>query len=155
MSPQTPPAAPRPTRVSGALPGVGHSAEFRANPALFMLRAWRECGELAEFDLGGAPHLLMSGPAASEAVFRAPDDQLSPSPPYRFMVRVFGEGIQFGAPLEIEPIGEDGDHNTAGILGTAMRVVNAIPAVCAHAPGVISTLDLPVFTARGVAGRVR
>ena len=47
-------------------------------------------------------HLLMVGPAANEAVFRAPDDQLSPSPPYRFMVPVFGEGIQFGAPLEIE-----------------------------------------------------
>lgn len=54
---------------------------------------------------------------------------------------------------EIEPVGEDGDHNTAGILGTAMRVVNAIPTVCAHAPGVVSTLDLPLFTARMVSGR--
>jgi 4-hydroxy-tetrahydrodipicolinate reductase len=49
---------------------------------------------------------------------------------------------------EIEPIGEDGDHNTAGITGTAMRVVNAIPVVCAAAPGVVSILDLPLFTAR-------
>jgi hypothetical protein len=49
---------------------------------------------------------------------------------------------------EIEPIGEDGDHNTAGITATAMRVVNAIPAVCAAAPGVVSILDLPIFTAR-------
>jgi len=56
---------------------------------------------------------------------------------------------------EIEPVGEDGDHNTAGILGTAMRVVNAIPTVCAHAPGMVSTLDLPIFTAAGVGGRVR
>jgi 4-hydroxy-tetrahydrodipicolinate reductase len=56
---------------------------------------------------------------------------------------------------EIEPVGEDGDHNTAGILGTAMRVVNAIPTVCAHAPGVVSSLDLPIFTARGVGGVVR
>ena len=39
--------------------------------------------------------------------------------------------------------GEDGDHNTGGVQGTAMRVINAIPAVCAHAPGLISTLDLP------------
>lgn len=54
---------------------------------------------------------------------------------------------------EIEPVGEDGDHNTAGILGTAMRVVNAIPTVCAHEPGLISTLDLPVFTARGLGRR--
>jgi 4-hydroxy-tetrahydrodipicolinate reductase len=52
---------------------------------------------------------------------------------------------------EIEPVGEDGDHNTAGITGTAMRVVNAIPVVCAAPPGVVSILDLPLFTAR--AGR--
>jgi hypothetical protein len=32
-----------------------------------------------------------------------------------------------------------------------MRVVNAIPAVCAAKPGVVSILDLPIFTAR--AGR--
>jgi sterol 14-demethylase len=89
-------------RVSGAKPGSGHYEEFIAHPAHFLLRAWRECGEIAEFDLGGEPHLLLSGPCANEAVFRAPDDQLSPSPPYRFMVPVFGEGIQFGAPLEIE-----------------------------------------------------
>ncbi len=49
---------------------------------------------------------------------------------------------------EIEPIGEDGDHNTAGITGTAMRVVNAIPAVCDAKPGLLSILDLPLFTAR-------
>ncbi len=51
---------------------------------------------------------------------------------------------------EIEPVGEDGDHNTAGILGTAMRVVNAIPVVCDHEPGMISILDLPLYTARGL-----
>jgi 4-hydroxy-tetrahydrodipicolinate reductase len=49
---------------------------------------------------------------------------------------------------EIEPVGEDGDHNSAGILGTAMRVVNAIPVVCDSDPGVLSILDLPMFTAK-------
>jgi hypothetical protein len=29
-----------------------------------------------------------------------------------------------------------------------MRIVNAIPAVCASEPGVVSILDLPLFTAR-------
>ena len=53
---------------------------------------------------------------------------------------------------EIEPTGEDGDHNTAGITGSALRVVNAIPAVCDAAPGLVSILDLPLFTAR-VPGR--
>jgi hypothetical protein len=28
-----------------------------------------------------------------------------------------------------------------------MRIVNAIPAVCAAKPGVISILDLPLYTA--------
>ncbi len=50
---------------------------------------------------------------------------------------------------EIEPIGASGDHNEAGILGSAMRVINAIPAVCESPPGLVSPLDLPIFTARG------
>jgi hypothetical protein len=50
---------------------------------------------------------------------------------------------------EIEPVGDSGDHNEAGILGTAMRVVNAIPAVCAAPPGLVSPVDLPLFTSRG------
>ncbi|HJO23668.1 MAG: dihydrodipicolinate reductase [Myxococcota bacterium] len=39
--------------------------------------------------------------------------------------------------------GEDGDHNTGGVQATAMRVINAIPSLCGHPPGLISTLDLP------------
>src|SRR5258705_13317457 len=100
--PPSSPRAPRPTPVSGAVTGAGHSGEFLANPALFMLRAWRECGELAEFDLGGVRNILMVGPEAHEAVYRAPEDQLSASEPYKYMVPVFGEGIQYGAPLAIE-----------------------------------------------------
>ena len=93
---------PRPRTVSGAKPETGHYEEFLANPARFMYRAWQECGELAEFDLGGNRNILMVGADAHEAVFRAPDEQLSASAPYQYMVPVFGEGIQYGAPLEIE-----------------------------------------------------
>ncbi|NQX87810.1 MAG: dihydrodipicolinate reductase [Halioglobus sp.] len=39
--------------------------------------------------------------------------------------------------------GSDGDYNTGGVQCTALRMINAIPAVCDHAPGLISTLDLP------------
>jgi sterol 14-demethylase len=88
--------------VSGAKPGTGHFEEFLAHPARFLLRAWKECGELAEFDLGGMRNVLMVGPEAQEAVFRASDEQLSAADSYRYMVPVFGEGIQFGAPLELE-----------------------------------------------------
>ena len=79
-------------------------------------------------------------------------DRLSGSRHSGYRIEVVGSP---SLTCEIEPVGEDGDHNTAGILGTAMRLVNAIPTVCAHTPGVVSTLDLPIFTARGVAGRVR
>ena len=88
--------------VSGSKPDAGHYEEFLANPARFMYRAWQECGELAGFDLAGAPHTLLVGADAHEAVFRAPDEQLSASVPYQYMVPVFGEGIQYGAPLELE-----------------------------------------------------
>jgi 2,4-diaminopentanoate dehydrogenase len=42
-----------------------------------------------------------------------------------------------------------GDHNHAGLVATAMRVVNAIPAVVAAPPGIRTTLDLPLVTGRG------
>jgi 4-hydroxy-tetrahydrodipicolinate reductase len=50
--------------------------------------------------------------------------------------------------VDLELVGEDGDHNTGGVLATAMRVVNAIPAVVAAPPGMLSTLDLPVTPGR-------
>ena len=44
----------------------------------------------------------------------------------------------------------NGDHNHAGLVATAMRVVNAIPAVLAAPPGIRTTLDLPLVTGRGL-----
>ncbi len=49
---------------------------------------------------------------------------------------------------ELTMEGEDGDHNTGGVLATAMRVLNAIPAVCEAEPGLLSPLDLPLVTGR-------
>jgi 4-hydroxy-tetrahydrodipicolinate reductase len=47
-------------------------------------------------------------------------------------------------------MGTDGDHNTAGLKATAMRLVNAVPAVIAAAPGLVTALDLPMVTGRGL-----
>jgi hypothetical protein len=48
-------------------------------------------------------------------------------------------------------VGLDGvDHNEAGVIATAAKVVNAIPAVCAAPPGLLSLRDLPVSQVRGV-----
>ena len=44
----------------------------------------------------------------------------------------------------------NGDHNHAGVLATALRVVNAIPAVVAAEPGIRTTLDLPLVTGKGL-----
>jgi len=46
----------------------------------------------------------------------------------------------------------NGDHNHAGVLATAMRVVNAIPAVIAAEPGICTTIDLPLVTGKGLHG---
>jgi 4-hydroxy-tetrahydrodipicolinate reductase len=43
-----------------------------------------------------------------------------------------------------------GDHNHAGLVATAARVVNAIPAVVNAAPGITTTLDLPLITGKGL-----
>jgi sterol 14-demethylase len=93
---------PQRRMLSGGKPGAGHTEEFLAHPALLMLRAWQECGDFAEFDLGGMRNVLVVGPDALEAVFRAPDEQLSAAEAYQYMVPIFGEGIQFGAPVELE-----------------------------------------------------
>lgn len=46
--------------------------------------------------------------------------------------------------------GADGDHNTGGLLASAMRVLHAVPAVVAAKPGLVSTLDLFPVNGRGV-----
>jgi hypothetical protein len=49
--------------------------------------------------------------------------------------------------LDLQLLGSDGDHNTAGLKATAMRLVNAVPAVIAGPPGArLTALDLPLVT---------
>jgi 2,4-diaminopentanoate dehydrogenase len=52
--------------------------------------------------------------------------------------------------LDMQMMGGDGDHNTAGLKATAMRLVNAVPAVVAAEPGLLTALDLPLVTGRGL-----
>ncbi len=52
--------------------------------------------------------------------------------------------------LECFVEGEDGDHNTGGVQATAMRILNAIPAVCDQSPGLVTTLDLPYTPSRNM-----
>jgi 2,4-diaminopentanoate dehydrogenase len=52
--------------------------------------------------------------------------------------------------VDMQMLGTDGDHNTAGLKATAMRLVNAIPAVVEAKPGLVTALDLPLVTGRGL-----
>src|SRR6478735_8147636 len=51
--------------------------------------------------------------------------------------------------VDIVPSSEHGDHNHAAIVGACGRIVNSIPDVRAAAPGIRTTLDLPLPTGRG------
>ena len=48
------------------------------------------------------------------------------------------------------PSSEHGDHNHAAIVAACGRIVNAIPDVRAAAPGIRTTLDLPLVTGQGL-----
>ncbi len=95
--------------------------------------------------LGGRPAVVL------EHVTRLRDD-LAPDWPqpagqgcYRVVVR--------GEPnytLDLQLVGSDGDHNTAGLKATAMRLVNAVPAVVEAPPGLLTALDLPPVYGRGL-----
>ncbi|WP_433472851.1 NAD(P)H-dependent amine dehydrogenase family protein [Spirillospora sp. CA-142024] len=52
--------------------------------------------------------------------------------------------------VDLQLLGTDGDHNTAGLKATAMRLVNAVPAVVQAPPGLLTALDLPLITGRGL-----
>src|SRR3954454_1678746 len=46
--------------------------------------------------------------------------------------------------------GEYGDHNVSGMITTAQRIINALPAVVAAEPGIVRAVDLPLVTGRGL-----
>ncbi|GAA1856278.1 NAD(P)H-dependent amine dehydrogenase family protein [Actinomadura bangladeshensis] len=52
--------------------------------------------------------------------------------------------------VDLRLLGTDGDHNTAGLKATAMRLVNAVPAVVQAPPGLLTALDLPLVPGRGL-----
>jgi 4-hydroxy-tetrahydrodipicolinate reductase len=76
-------------------------------------------------------------------------DWPQPTGPGGYRVTIRGEPHY---TLDLQMVGSDGDHNTAGLKATAMRLVNAIPAVVAAEPGLLTALDLPLVTGFGLAG---
>jgi 4-hydroxy-tetrahydrodipicolinate reductase len=52
--------------------------------------------------------------------------------------------------LDLRLSSPNGDHNHAGLVATAARVVNAIPAVIDAAPGIVTARELPPVTGKGL-----
>ena len=96
-------------------------------------------------------HGMVGGHAAIvvEHVTRL-DDALAPEWPtgngsYRVVISGFPK-----MRCEFEFEDEHGDHAVGGVVLTATRIVNAIPAVCDAPAGLLSALDLPLVTGRGL-----
>jgi hypothetical protein len=97
----------------------------------------------------GVPRVVL------EHVTRTHPDQMPVWPqPARgdgcYRVEITGEPTM---AVELEHHAEHGDHNVSGMIITAMRLVNSVPAVVAAKPGLVTALDLPLVTGRGLVAR--
>ena len=97
----------------------------------------------------GVPRVVL------EHVTRTAEDQVPewPTPPEGggcYRIKITGEPM-----MQVDFIhhGEHGDHNVSGMITTAQRIVNALPAVVAAEPGLVTALDLPLVTGRGLVAR--
>lgn len=90
----------KPKRVSGGYGPHGHLEELAADPISLFWRVREECGDVGVFQLADREIVLVSGAAANEEFFRAPDELLDQAAAYPFMTPVFGEGVVFDTSPE-------------------------------------------------------
>ncbi len=69
-----------------------------------------------------------------------------------YRVQITGEPTM---TVDLSHHGEHGDHNVSGMITTAMRLVNSVEAVVRARPGLVTALDLPQVTGRGLVAGVR
>ena len=70
-----------------------------------------------------------------------------------YRIKITGEPMM---QVDFTHHGEHGDHNVSGMITTAQRIINALPAVVAAEPGLVRAIDLPLVTGRGlVAGSAK
>lgn len=89
--------------VSFAVPdedGWGHLAELRTDPVALLERVHAECGEIGRFRLADKDVVMVTGAAANEQFFKAPDATLDQAAAYPFMTPIFGKGVVFDASPE-------------------------------------------------------
>ena len=64
-----------------------------------------------------------------------------------YRIKITGEPMM---QVDFTHHGEHGDHNVSGMITTAQRIINAMPAVVAAEPGLVRAIDLPLVTGRGL-----
>jgi len=165
----TPPGTPVPLFVPGALAMAwGASVRMVADAlgvTLDDIRQWHEvavadetfdisCGRIAAGTVAGI-HFEVSGIVRGKPVITVEHvtrlrDDIAPhwprgSGPGTYRVTIDGMPSMC---CELQIGFKSRDHNIDGCVATAMRLVNAIPAVCQASPGVKSALDLPLIAGR-------
>jgi 4-hydroxy-tetrahydrodipicolinate reductase len=89
-----------------------------------------------------------------EHVTRMRDDLAPAWPRSAGGYKVLIEGVP-RIECSLDMADERGDHAVGGVVLTATRLVNAIPFVCQAPPGLLSALDLPLLTGRGLRAAPR
>jgi hypothetical protein len=67
-----------------------------------------------------------------------------------YRVEVTGEPMM---TVDIQHKGEHGDHNVSGMIVTAQRLVNSVRAVVDAPGGLVTALDLPLVSGKGLVSR--
>ena len=96
--------------------------------------------------VGGRPVIVVEHVTRLRADLR-PDWAQPAHPGGSYRVEITGEPSYF---VDIVPTSKNGGAPYAAILAAAARIVNSIPDVVAAAPGIRTTLDLPLVTGKGV-----
>ncbi len=91
----------RPPVMSGGLPYLGPLLEFGRNPVALLQRGQQQFGESYAMRFFGSWASVLIGPGANQAVFMAPDDQLSAKEAYQFTVPIFGKGVAYDTTPEL------------------------------------------------------
>ncbi|GAB3861311.1 lanosterol 14-alpha demethylase [Nocardioides maradonensis] len=86
--------------VPAIIKGTGHLPEMRVDPIGLFHRVREECGDIGRFRLADRDVVMVTGAAANEAFFRAPEDVLDQAAAYPFMTPIFGKGVVFDASPE-------------------------------------------------------
>lgn len=90
----------RDASVPDIIKGTGHLPEMRIDPISLFHRVREECGDVGRFRLADKQVVLVTGAAANEAFFRAPENVLDQAAAYPFMTPIFGKGVVFDASPE-------------------------------------------------------